>query len=103
MGMATKYGEIVLGMLYHEKNKKDQYVGDPMYYISKGLKLPFLAKFTAMMMVVHIIGDNFIQSNDIAGVVSFLASPDAAYISGARIAAHGGGERPVFLSLAQAG
>ena len=40
---------------------------------------------------------------DIAGVVSFLASPDAAYISGARIAAHGGGERPIFLSLAQLG
>lgn len=40
---------------------------------------------------------------DIAGVVSFLASPDAAYVSGARIAAHGGGERPIFLSLAQMG
>lgn len=40
---------------------------------------------------------------DIAGVVSFLASPDAAYVSGARIAAHGGGERPVFLTLAQGG
>ena len=37
---------------------------------------------------------------DIAGVVSFLASADAAYVSGARIAAHGGGERPVFLTLA---
>jgi len=40
---------------------------------------------------------------DIAGVVSFLASPDAAYVSGARIAAHGGGERPLFLTLAQGG
>ena len=39
---------------------------------------------------------------DIAGVVSFLASGDAAYVSGAKIAVHGGGERPVFLSLAQA-
>jgi NAD(P)-dependent dehydrogenase (short-subunit alcohol dehydrogenase family) len=40
---------------------------------------------------------------DIAGVVSFLASPDAAYVSGARIAAHGGGERPLFLTLASGG
>ncbi len=40
---------------------------------------------------------------DIAGVVSFLASGDAAYVSGARIAVHGGGERPVFLTLAQTG
>lgn len=38
---------------------------------------------------------------DIAGVVSFLASTDAAYVSGAKIAVHGGGERPLFLSLAQ--
>ena len=40
---------------------------------------------------------------DIAGVVSFLASSDAAYVSGARIAALGGGERPVFLTLASGG
>ncbi len=41
------------------------------------------------------------QGADIAGVVSFLASDAAAYISGARIAVHGGGERPAFLDLAR--
>ncbi|HET6524339.1 SDR family oxidoreductase [Sphingopyxis sp.] len=41
------------------------------------------------------------QGADIAGVVSFLASDDAAYVSGARIAVHGGGERPAFLDLAR--
>lgn len=40
---------------------------------------------------------------DIAGAVSFLASADAAYVSGAKIAVHGGGERPVFLTLASGG
>ena len=40
---------------------------------------------------------------DIAGAVSFLASADAAYVSGAKIAVHGGGERPLFLTLAQTG
>lgn len=39
---------------------------------------------------------------DVAGVVAFLGSADAAYISGAQIAVHGGGERPVFQSLAKA-
>ncbi|MBO9696709.1 MAG: SDR family oxidoreductase [Sphingopyxis sp.] len=43
------------------------------------------------------------QGADIAGVVSFLASADAAYVSGAKIAVHGGGERPVFLTLASGG
>lgn len=39
---------------------------------------------------------------DIAGACMFLASPDAAYISGANIVVHGGGERPAFLDAAQA-
>jgi NAD(P)-dependent dehydrogenase (short-subunit alcohol dehydrogenase family) len=37
---------------------------------------------------------------DIADAVVFLAGPGAAYISGAQLAVHGGGERPLFLSLA---
>jgi NAD(P)-dependent dehydrogenase (short-subunit alcohol dehydrogenase family) len=37
---------------------------------------------------------------DIAAAVAYLASPAAAYISGAQLAVHGGGERPLFLSLA---
>lgn len=40
--------------------------------------------------------------DDIASVVRFLASPAAGYVSGAQIAVHGGGERPLFLSLAAA-
>jgi NAD(P)-dependent dehydrogenase (short-subunit alcohol dehydrogenase family) len=39
---------------------------------------------------------------DVANVVRFLASPAAAYVSGAQIAVHGGGERPSFLDLARA-
>jgi NAD(P)-dependent dehydrogenase (short-subunit alcohol dehydrogenase family) len=38
---------------------------------------------------------------DIADAVVFLAGPGAAYISGAQLAVHGGGERPIFLSLAK--
>jgi len=38
---------------------------------------------------------------DVAGACLYLASPLAAYVSGARIEVHGGGERPVFLDLAQ--
>jgi NAD(P)-dependent dehydrogenase (short-subunit alcohol dehydrogenase family) len=38
---------------------------------------------------------------DVAQACLFLASPSAAYISGARLAVHGGGEKPVFLDLAQ--
>ena len=39
---------------------------------------------------------------DAAGPFVFLASPLAAYVSGANLVVHGGGERPAFLSVANA-
>ena len=69
VGMATKYGEIILGMLYREKNEEGNYVGGPMYYIKKGLHTPWLATLCAFFMVTQIIGGNFIQSNTISGVM----------------------------------
>lgn len=36
---------------------------------------------------------------DIANAVCYLASPLAAYVSGARLSVDGGGERPLFLEL----
>lgn len=69
VGMATKYGEIILGMLYREKDETGAYVGGPMYYIKKGLHAPWLASLCALFMIVQIIGGNFIQSNTISGVM----------------------------------
>lgn len=39
------------------------------------------------------------RGGDVAEAVLFLASPGAAYISGAQLAVHGGGERPLFLEI----
>lgn len=39
---------------------------------------------------------------EIGNVVAFLASDLSSYVSGARVACHGGGEQPVFLHIAQA-
>lgn len=68
-GMATKYGEIILGMQYRQKNSAGQYVGGPFYYIRDGLKAPWLAILCAAFMVTQIIGGNFIQSNTISNVL----------------------------------
>jgi NAD(P)-dependent dehydrogenase (short-subunit alcohol dehydrogenase family) len=38
---------------------------------------------------------------DIAGACLFLASPQAAYVSGATLVLHGGGEAPAFLAAVQ--
>lgn len=77
LGMATKFGEIILGILYREKNNKGEYIGGPMYYISKGLNLPILGSITAILMTVQIIGGNLIQSNTISSVMknTFSVSP----------------------------
>jgi AGCS family alanine or glycine:cation symporter len=37
IGMCTKYAEVVLAIHYRERNDKGDWVGGPMYYITKGL------------------------------------------------------------------
>lgn len=37
IGMCTKYAEVVLAVRYRERNDKGDWVGGPMYYITKGL------------------------------------------------------------------
>lgn len=37
IGMGTKYSEVVLAVRYRERNAKGDWVGGPMYYITKGL------------------------------------------------------------------
>jgi NAD(P)-dependent dehydrogenase (short-subunit alcohol dehydrogenase family) len=37
-------------------------------------------------------------SDDVAQACLFLASPQSAYISGANLVVHGGGEWPAFLT-----
>ncbi|WP_239987325.1 SDR family oxidoreductase [Sphingosinithalassobacter portus] len=41
------------------------------------------------------------RGSDVAGAVAWLASPQAAYITGAAIEVHGGGEVPAFLALSR--
>lgn len=69
VGMATKYAEIVLGMIYREKAEDGTYVGGPMYYLSKGLKLKKIAFIFALLMFLQISGGVLIQSNAVAIVM----------------------------------
>lgn len=68
LGMATKYSEILLGIYFREKNSCGEYVGGPMYYIEKGMKLKWLAMIYSFLMVLQISGGNLIQSNAISSV-----------------------------------
>lgn len=68
LGMVTKYAETTLALAYREKNAKGEYVGGPMYYISKGLGWPKLAYLFCLLTAFSSIGGgNIVQANAVAG------------------------------------
>lgn len=70
VGMATKYSEIVIGMIYREKAEDGTYVGGPMYYLSKGLGWKKISILFAGMMCLQVSGGALIQSNTVANVIN---------------------------------
>lgn len=70
LGMATKYAEIVIGMIYREKSEDGTYVGGPMYYLSKGLGWKKISIIFAGLMCLQISGGALIQSNAVAHVMN---------------------------------
>jgi AGCS family alanine or glycine:cation symporter len=66
-GMTTKFGEVVLSINYREKTPDGRFVGGPMYYIEKGLKLKWLAYVFAAFGAIAAFGiGNMVQSNSVA-------------------------------------
>ena len=78
VGMATKYSEAILAVKYREKDAKGEMCGGPMYYISKGLNMPWLGTIFAVFASVAAFGiGNMVQSNSVADAVhaTFNVSP----------------------------
>ena len=70
VGMATKYAEAVLAVKYREVDENGEMSGGPMYYISKGLKMPWLGTAFAICASVAAFGiGNMVQSNSVADAV----------------------------------
>ncbi len=67
-GMATKYGEIVLGICYREKEEDGMYIGGPMYYIAHAMRTPWMGTAAALLLFIQNAGATLIQSNTIASV-----------------------------------
>lgn len=67
-GMATKFGEIVLGQIYRVRGKNRMPMGGPMYYIAGGLGKPWLGALVAVLLFIQNAGATLIQSNTIASV-----------------------------------
>ncbi len=51
-GMATKYAECLLALKYRIRDKQGFMAGGPMYYIERGLGLPWLAKAFAIFGIL---------------------------------------------------
>ena len=70
VGMATKYAEAILAVKYREVDENGEMCGGPMYYISKGLNMPWLGTMFAVFASVAAFGiGNMVQSNSVADAV----------------------------------
>ncbi|WP_425411666.1 alanine/glycine:cation symporter family protein [Maridesulfovibrio bastinii] len=71
VGMATKYSEAVLAVKYRVTDENGEMSGGPMYYISKGLKQPWLGAVFAFCASFAAFGiGNMVQSNSVADAVN---------------------------------
>ncbi len=78
VGMATKYSEAVLAVKYRVQDENGEMSGGPMYYISKGLNMPWLGAVFAIFASAAAFGiGNMVQSNSVADAVeaTFHISP----------------------------
>jgi len=80
LGMIIKYSEVTLSIAYRERNQKGDWVGGPMYYITKGMgkRWKWLAVLFAVFATLASFGiGNLSQANSIVGsinqaIVSFV-------------------------------
>ncbi len=71
LGMMTGCGEKILAVRHREKGPDGRWQGGPMEYISKGLRLPGLAKVFALFCIAETLaGGNLAQANSIATALS---------------------------------
>jgi len=89
VGMCTKYSEIVLAIKYRERDEKGDWVGGPMYYITKGLgkNWKWLAVLFAVFATLACFGiGNMSQVNSITGSVIGAVSAFTAVSPGVELA-----------------
>ncbi len=70
VGMATKFAEAILAVKYRVVDENGEMSGGPMYYISKGLNMPWLGTVFAVFAAAAAFGiGNMVQSNSVADAV----------------------------------
>lgn len=77
MGMGSKFVEVVLGFKYREKNAEGEYVGGPMYYMTKGLNMKWLGVIFAFFLMIELVPSIMVQANSVSAsaLESFNITP----------------------------
>jgi len=66
LGAILKYSGCFLGFQYRIRNEENEYVGGPMYYLSKGVKSKLLAIFFSIFCIfTAITAGNLVQVNSV--------------------------------------
>lgn len=79
VGMAIKFSESVLAVRYREKNEAGEYVGGPMYYMTKGLNMKWLGVWFAFGLMIELIPSIMVQGNAVSSAVSSSFSINPLY------------------------
>lgn len=89
LGAAIQYASCVLGVKYRTENEEKEYVGGPMYYISKGLGCKSLAAlFSVLTLFGAIAVGDFAQINSMClpltkmGISPFICGLAMAFLVG---------------------
>ncbi|KIL47217.1 alanine/glycine:cation symporter family protein [Jeotgalibacillus soli] len=69
IGMALKFSESALAVHYREKNEKGEFVGGPMYYMTKGLGMKWLGIWFSFALMLELIPSIMVQGNSLASTV----------------------------------
>ncbi|TXC89255.1 sodium:alanine symporter family protein [Metabacillus litoralis] len=77
IGMSIKFSESVLAVRFREKKENGEYVGGPMYYMTKGLKMKWLGVWFAFALMIELIPSIMVQGNAVSAAVNetFQLSP----------------------------
>ncbi|BCJ95809.1 sodium:alanine symporter [Anaerocolumna cellulosilytica] len=87
LGMVTKFCETTLAVAYREKNAKGDFVGGPMYYISKGLGWKKTSVAFCVFAVFASFGvGNMVQANAVSSGLK-LSFHLSTYVTGIILAA----------------
>ncbi|AJD90548.1 sodium:alanine symporter [Jeotgalibacillus malaysiensis] len=70
VGMSLKFSESALAVHYREKNEKGEFVGGPMYYMTKGLGMKWLGIWFSFALMLELIPSVMVQGNSVANTVN---------------------------------